>query len=220
MNVRQVHLLEAHWNQIRPTQVVARGIRSCSHRALPREERYVDVYYYRSVKKDPNQITTDLFIENLARRKAGLIDSFLAVLKEIAVDCGLFSKQNMLTEQYKCFQFEEPSLFSSNIGPAYKEDIQDDIRMDNGLYSKKSIALTIKVMEINAVILKSKPDEEVRYSKPKKYWYYEKTGVVYDFDLHYAIGKIAKDADGFAVKVDKDTFIIDSLIPIPKISSE
>jgi superfamily II DNA or RNA helicase len=217
-NVKGIHITEPYWNLTRSIQLIGRGIRTCSHKDLPIEERSVDVYYYRSVKKDPNQITTDIFIENIARKKAGLIDSFLSVMKEVAVDCKLFEKQNMLTEQYKCFQFDEPSLFNSNPGPAYKEDLQDDMKIDNGLYSKKSVSLTIKVMEIKAVILKSKPDEEPRYSKPKKYLYYEKTGVVYDFDLHYAIGKIQMDNDGFPVKLDKETYIIDSVIPIPKIT--
>jgi len=218
LNTRQVHVMEMYWNVVRIQQLIGRGIRTCSHKDLPMEERYVDVYMYRSVKKDPNQITTDVFIDNLARRKAGLIDSFLSVLKEVAIDCKLFEKQNMLVDQYKCFQFDEPSLFSSSIGMAYKDDLQDDVKIDNGLYSKKSVVLTIKVMEIMAVILKSKPDEELRYSKPKKYLYYEKTGVVYDFQLHYPIGKIQLDNSGFPVKLDKTTFVIDQVIPIPKIT--
>ena len=218
MNTRQVHIMEGYWNEVRITQLIGRGIRNCSHKDLPMEERYVDVYRYKSVKKDPNQITTDQYIEDLARRKAGLIDSFLNILKEVAVDCKLFEKQNMLTEQYKCFQFDEPSLFSQNVGPAYKDDIQDDLLIDNGLYSKKSVSLTIKVMEIQAVILKTKPEEEPIYSKPKKYLYYEKTDVIYDFDLHYPVGKIAKDNDGFPIKIDKDTYVIDHVIPIPKVT--
>lgn len=220
MNVRQVHIMEPYWNEVRIHQLIGRGIRQCSHKDLPFEERYVDVYRYRSIKSNPTIITTDQYIEDLARRKAGLIDSFLNILKQVAIDCKLFEKHNMITEQYKCFQFDEPSLFNENVGPAYRDDLFDDTKIDNGLYSKKSISLSIKVMEINAVVLKSKPtDEEPKYSKSKKYLYYEKSGVVYDYDLHYAYGKIALDQDGLPIKLDKDTYVIDQVIPIPTISS-
>ena len=65
--------------------------------------------------------TTDQYIEDVARSKDGLIQSFLDAVKEVAVDCNLFKAHNMITQEYKCFQFEEPSLFDKNIGPAYRD---------------------------------------------------------------------------------------------------
>jgi hypothetical protein len=35
--------------------------------------------------------------------------------------------------------------------------------------------------------------------------------------MHYAIGKISKDESGIPVKLDKDTYVIDYVIPIPMI---
>lgn len=215
MNVRQIHIMEPYWNEVRITQLIGRGIRQCSHKALPITERYVDVYRYKSVKRNPDTVSTDQFIENLARQKAGLIDSFLNVLKEAAIDCKLFEKQNMIDEQYNCFQFDQDTLFRENVGPAFKQDIYDDIKNDNGLYSKGSMLVTIKVIEILAVILLSKPDEEPKYTPVKKYLYHEKTRIVYDLDLHYAYGKVAVDQDGLPVKINKDTYVIDYVIPIP-----
>ena len=52
------------------------------------------------------------------------------------------------------------------------------------------------------------------------YWYNQDYGTIYDYDLYYAIGKVAVDDDGLAKKIDKDTYIIDQLIPIPQIEEE
>ncbi|ARF10809.1 DEAD/SNF2-like helicase [Hokovirus HKV1] len=220
MNVRQIHIMEPYWNEVRITQLIGRGVRQCSHKDLPMEERYVDVYRYKSIKRKPDTTSTDQLIENLARQKASLIDSFLNILKEVAIDCKLYEKDNMLNEQYNCFQFDQDVYFRNNVGPAYKDDIYDDIKNDNGLYSKKSAIVNIKVIEINAVIILTKPNEEPVYTKPKKFLYHEKTGIVYDYNLHYAYGKVAHDEDNLPVKLNNDTYVIDYVVPIPLINKE
>jgi len=47
-NVRQVHILDPWWNDSRVQQIIARGIRLCSHRDLPASERYVNVFIHLS----------------------------------------------------------------------------------------------------------------------------------------------------------------------------
>ncbi len=218
MNVRQVHIMEPYWNEVRITQIIGRGIRQCSHKDLPMDQRHVDVYRYKSVRQTKDKWATDQYIEDVARSKEGLIQSFLDAVRESAVDCNLFKAHNMLTQEYKCFQFEEPSLFDKQIGPAYREDIKDDIKMDNGSNSTRSMTVKIKVMKVKAVKLLSPPDaEKPEYSKPETYWMYPKSGVVYDLDLHYAIGKVAMDENNILMKLDKETYIIDQVIPIPTI---
>ena len=216
-NVRQVHIMEPYWNEVRITQMVGRGIRQCSHKDLPMDQRHVDIYRYKSVRKNKSKFSTDQYIEDVARSKDGLIQSFLDAMREVAVDCSLNKNENMLTQEYKCFQFEEPSQFDKNIGPAYKEDMADDLKMDNGSNSLRAQTIRIKVMKIKAVRITSPPDDSgnVEYSKPDNYWYYSKSGTVYDYDLHFAVGKVAMDENGTAVKLDKDTYIIDYMIPIP-----
>ncbi len=159
------------------------------------------------------------YIEDVARTKDGLIQSFLDSVKEVAIDCVLNKNHNMLQQEYKCFQFDEPALFNKYVGPAYKEDIYDDMKIDNGSNSTKSMSVKIKVMKIKAVKLMSLPTEnsDAEYSKTSDYWYYPKSGTVYDYDLHYQIGKIALDDSNIPLKLDKDVYIIDKLIPIPSI---
>ena len=49
-SIRQVHLMEPYWHEVRMIQMIGRAIRQCSHKYLPINERHVDVYRYRSVK--------------------------------------------------------------------------------------------------------------------------------------------------------------------------
>ena len=219
-NVRQVHIMEPYWHEVRITQMVGRAIRQCSHRLLPMEERHVDVYRYKSVRRKIPKWTTDQFIEDLARGKEGLIQSFLDAAKEAAIDCVLNRAHNMMSQEYKCFQFDEPSLFDTQIGPAYKEDIYDDMKINSGSNDPNSITIKVKVMKIKAVIQLSPEGAagDARYSDAENYWYNGDHGTVYDYDLYYALGKVGTDEDGLPKKLDKDTYIIDRLIPIPRIS--
>lgn len=218
-NVRQVHLLEPYWHEVRMNQMIGRAIRRCGHKFLPKDERHVDVYRYKSVREDYPKAkwTTDQKIEDMARGKEGLIQSFLDSVKEVAVDCTLFKKHNTLTQDYKCFQFEEKSLFDEQIGPAYKDDMHEDMRLNNGSNSINAKTMRIKVMKIKAVKQLDKEGKE--FSEPQNYWYYQESGVVYDYELLYAIGKIAYSNNDIPMKLNADTYIIDKLLPIPLIKS-
>ena len=231
-NIRQIHITEPYWNEVRIIQMIGRGIRQCSHKDLLMEERHVEIYRYRSIKhnviiketiegsiitqekiviEDKSQLNTvDIEIENLARSKHNLIESFLDTIKEAAIDCELNKNHNMMASKYRCFKFNEISLFDKNIGPAYKEDIIEDMKFDNGSNSTKSITIKVKAIKIRGVI-KIGNKEDI-----SNYWYCPETGTIYDFDLNYPVGKVKKDINGIIEKIDKDTYVID-IIPIPVI---
>ena len=212
MNTRQVHLMEPYWQEVRMIQAIGRAVRLRSHCDLPQNKRHVDVYRYYAIRENGEQ-TTDQYIYELAKNKENRLQSFLDAIKEVAVDCMLNKNVNMDGNMYRCFQFEEKSLFDRNVGPAYKDDLYDNRQLDNGTNSTNSQTIRIRVMEIRAV----KKMEGDTYSKPETYWYYDKSGTVYDHELHYPIGKIAIDAGGIPVKLDKDTYVIDYIIPLPMI---
>lgn len=221
MNTRQVHIVEPYWHEVRIKQMIGRAIRLCSHKDLPKNERIVDVFRYKSIRSTPNKkITTDQLIENIARSKEGLIQSFEDAIKEIAIDCELYKAHNLLVDDYKCFKFDEKSLFDEQIGPAYKEDLVDDLKMDNGSNSINSKTIRIKVIKIKAVKILSKEDDNIKYSEPKFYWYNPETYVVYDYDLKYPIGKVGIDDHNLPLKLTEDTYIINKTIPIPHIDSK
>ncbi len=229
-SVRQVHIMEPYWHEVRIMQMIGRAIRLCSHRLLPLEEREVSVFRYKSVRKDElDKWTTDQYIEDTARLKQGLIQSFLDSIKEAAVDCSLNKAHNSLVDSYRCFQFEEKSLFEDQIGPAYKDEIFDDLKFNNGSNSLNSTIKRIKVIKIKAVI-QLKSDEVVEaatestqeikdvYSEPQPYWYNQDSHVVYDLDMQYPIGKVGTDEDSIPLKLNNDVFIINKLVPIPLIA--
>ena len=223
-NIRQVHLMEPYWHEVRMHQMIGRAIRNCSHKNLPIEDREVQVFRYKSIKSSVNgQWTADQFIEDAARSKDGLISSFLDAIKEVAIDCALNKAHNNLTGTYRCFQFEEKSLFDDQIGPAYKDDVQDDLFFNNGLNSVNSRIKKIKIIKIKAVIQlvsdenhKADPKTDAeRYSEPQDYWFNNESLIVYDIDMQYPIGKIGTNDTDMPLKLDNNTYIITKMIPIP-----
>jgi superfamily II DNA or RNA helicase len=230
-NIKQVHIVEPYYHEVRIIQMIGRAVRQCSHKDLPMADRQVIIYRYRSVKhnikikeikegqtvrketikiENPTLLrTVDFEIEDLARTKQNLIDSFLDAVKEVAIDCELFKNHNMMMSKYRCFQFNEISLFDKNIGPAYKEDILEDMKLENGSNSVKSVTIKVKAIKIKGILENDKNAEN--------YWYSAETGTIYDFDLYYPVGKVKQNIEGIPIKVDKDTYQIDLLhIPLIK----
>jgi superfamily II DNA or RNA helicase len=225
-NIRQEHILEPYWTEVRIQQVIGRGIRQCSHKDLPLADRVVAVFRYKITKPskldkdDTNRLSTDENVEDVAKAKDNLIQSFLSAMREAAVDCELFKAHNMMTQTYTCFKFPEDTILSKNIGPAYKEDIKEDIKFDSGLGSRNAKVERIRVIAILAVH-KLNPSNQVepKYSKPEKYWYNSKTGMVYDYDLHYEVGQVEM-INGLPNKLDKDTYIMTNMISIPTLTDK
>lgn len=217
-NVRQIHVMEPYWNEVRIKQIIGRGIRQCSHSDLPLNERMVDIFRYQSVRDSGSKQTTDQLIDELAKGKESLINSFLEAIREVAVDCELFKEQNMTNDEYKCFKFKQESFVGKNVGPAYKENIMDDMQFNDGNNDPDSMTVKIKAMKIKASILMSKPSEEPKFSSPDYYWWHSDSGMVYDYELYYPVGRVATTDDGTSIKIDKDTYLIVQLA-IPLLSS-
>jgi hypothetical protein len=231
-HIRQVHIMEPFWNEARIEQVIGRGIRFCSHKYLPLDERFVDVYRYRTIKNNVETTreivnkevkmttkiieddfllkTVDYDMEKISRNKYNVLQSFYDAMKEVAVDCELFKNQNMGNKSYPCFKFNESSLFDKNVGPAYKESIEEDIKINNGSNSTNSITMKKKVIKIKGII--DGKDES------RDYWYNPEPehNTVYDYELHYVVGKVKHDENGIPEKIDTNTYIIDA-IEIPSI---
>lgn len=90
-HVRQVHLMSPWWNLSRITQIVGRAARSCSHRALPAEERNVTVFRYAAAppSEPAEQETPDEWAWRTALLKDFEIKRVERILKENAIDCEL-----------------------------------------------------------------------------------------------------------------------------------
>lgn len=97
--VKQVHILEPYWNQSRIDQIIGRAVRFCSHKDLPEEERYVEVFVYIATHPDIS-ISVDEHIQKLALKKHELNSEFDKALKEAAIDCKLFKNANMDLDEH------------------------------------------------------------------------------------------------------------------------
>jgi len=213
-NVRQVHIMEPYWNEVRIDQVIGRALRLCHHKDLPFNERIVDVFRYKMVRRN-NKITTDEKLESLSRKKYNLLLSFINAVKEVAIDCELFKSHNMMGSKYTCFNFTQESLFDHNIGPAYKTNIDYDMKINNGLNALNSKVVQIRVRKIKAVIKLL----DNTYSEEKYYLYHDKSNIVYDYDLNFPVGKLDKDDTGNNILLENDIYIIVDVINVPKLTS-
>ena len=130
-NVRQVHILESYWNDVRIKQVVGRAVRANSHIALPAKERHVDIYMYQTtftenqkrnstVISRENGVTSDEYIYGISMKKERLTNTMLDIVKSAAVDCLVHRK---IHKGVKC------SVIPANYGQPIK----------GVLYSYKSV---------------------------------------------------------------------------------
>jgi len=138
-NVRRVLLVEPFWNNVRIEQVVGRAIRSCSHEALPKEDRNVQVFSYImrltkkqkesdfQIEKNDKGLSTDEHILQTAEKKKAIINKFLNMLKSASFDCVINSKQNKpLTNTFKCYRW----AIGVNMNDlAYTTDIVNDYKI-------------------------------------------------------------------------------------------
>jgi superfamily II DNA or RNA helicase len=211
-NIKQLHIMEPHWNDTRNQQVIGRAIRHCSHSDLEPKNRFVDIYKYKTIHQKKQ--SADYKIDDIAQSKNILVTSFLDAMKEVAIDCILFKKHNMISEKYNCFQFDEHSLFNKHMGELYKQYIGDDVLIDSGNNSKNTHIISVKVYKVKAVKLL----RNNQYSEPHEYWYRSETNIVYDIDLHNPIGKVGIDSHN-NVLLHNNMYVITKLIPIPLLNN-
>ena len=75
-NVNQIHILDPWWNDSRMQQIMARGIRFCSHKDFPPEKRIVDVFIHLSALGSFENVFSLEILENGYKRK---IKSFMQI---------------------------------------------------------------------------------------------------------------------------------------------
>ena len=126
--VRNVYLMESHWNPALLDQAIGRAIRICSHAGLPLEERTVKVKIYLTIFGDqqsntqegPNVVpirrndmalkryeggepretfmTSDEFLWEVSYEKGRIIKNISNILKQSAVDCEIHRKLHSKNE--------------------------------------------------------------------------------------------------------------------------
>ena len=91
-NIRQVHILEPHYNYSQLEQVIGRAIRTDSHIDLDDDKRNCTVFYH--VTKHSKEYGVEKKIYDLALKKRNGINSVRKLLQEESVSCGFFKEGN------------------------------------------------------------------------------------------------------------------------------
>ncbi len=124
-NVRQIHIMDPWWNNVKTRQIIGRGIRICSHYDLqPSEfldirekvderttrEKIVNVFHYlnfpgigkinrgepKNIAKERLEKTSiDCIVYNRMLKKKKLTDELLELMKSVAIDCDTNKRKNI-----------------------------------------------------------------------------------------------------------------------------
>ena len=98
--IRQIHIMEPWYNVNRLEQIIGRGVRNFSHKALPFLQRNVQIYLHGTILQEENNTAVeaaDLYIYRVSEIKAVKIGKVTRLLKETAVDCILNHDQTNFT---------------------------------------------------------------------------------------------------------------------------
>lgn len=88
--IREIHILEGWFHLSKQEQIIGRGIRYCSHQALPYQERNCIINLYVNVfPPEVNKETIDLYSYRNAMNKAVRVGNVSRALKQGATDCNV-----------------------------------------------------------------------------------------------------------------------------------
>jgi hypothetical protein len=146
-NLRQIHIMEPHWDNTMIEQVIGRGFRLYAHQYIKRyQERYISVYRYFTTRPDedamnktyhnyyddigdigPTAMMTDHYIQTIADRKDALRHKLHDIRVKIAVDCMINIEANVDTDgnalvKDGCFNFTDIAGVAYN--PSTVEDVE------------------------------------------------------------------------------------------------
>lgn len=196
-HVREVHVLEPYWNEIRINQVIGRAVRANSHTDLPAKDQTVKVFTYmvklkqkhikgsHTIQTKDKSKTTDEYIFGVAQRKANIINAIQDLMKDAAADCLVHSKYH--DKSVKCLGFPQnlpPNSLSYTL--EYEKEEDDDE------YKQRVKVRIEKQSGFKKCTINNKP-----------YAYDPSTHILYDHAA-YTMGKLIKVSK---LVVDKETGI-------------
>jgi len=175
MGIREIHLLESWYHFNRVDQIIGRGIRNCSHKHLPIEERNVTVFMHCGINGYENE-TADIHAFRISARKLHQTYLIDEIIRNNAIDCSLFKSINYFSKDL--FKLGKIDIVTSQgvkveyelgdnekFKPVCKVDI-DKIKEDSLGYREetyKHLSLNIK-NKIKDLILEGIKNNERFYS--------------------------------------------------------
>lgn len=105
--VREIHVIDSWFHLSKMEQIIGRGIRFCSHSALPEQKRNTTVYMYAAtLPEEDGRESADLYSYRVAFRKAKLVGRVTRLLKQYALDCNLNHDAIVIQGQDKVTQVD------------------------------------------------------------------------------------------------------------------
>lgn len=121
-NVREIHVMDPWYHLNRINQVVGRAIRTCSHIALPVQERNVVVYLHAATNQNGDE-TIDIHSYKIAARKSTQSQIAENVIRDHAFDCALVKNVHFYPKQL--FKFD--ILYHTSRGREVPYHFGDDL---------------------------------------------------------------------------------------------
>ena len=164
-NVRQVHIMEPFWHEVRIKQIIGRAVRYESHIDLPVKDRTVDVFRYlckftpeqekefinmlSGPKEQREKLTSDQYIQDVAFKKEEIIRETLKLMKESAIDCELNKHFN--EEGIECLDLGDADTISYY--PNIKTDIRTTITSEKKNKIKTKFSGTLGALLRNGIVV-------------------------------------------------------------------
>ena len=210
--VRQVHILEPYWNNVRINQVFGRAIRLHSHDDLEPKERTVEEYIYLSVlPKGKNareiydsikewdnigHIDPEKFVEELSKSKnkdtKDTIDAILTIGNSIDIDVfdimeNKFKISEKITEIIKtsaldCIPHTRDDKTLNEKCIRFSNSLEQEISYFPGITSSELIYIDRQQIKANFHEF-IKPDNHILLGDNNKYYYYRNNSE--DIDIRY-----------------------------------
>jgi len=200
--IRQVHILEPWYNMNRIEQIIGRAVRTCSHKALPFNERNVEIYLYASIMgKNETEETADLYVYRLAEIKANLIGNVSRSLKEISVDCILNNGQTNFSEEF---------MEQNNVKPVNLK-LSSGKLLENYKIGDKPYSSICDYME--SCSFKCRPTKEITSNQVRMDTYNEDFIMMNNDKLVYKIKQLMKDK--FYYRKKELVTLLNTLKPYP-----
>ena len=142
-NIKEIHILDVHYNLGKVDQVIGRGIRQCKHLAVINDEnRFPKVNVYRYVASLDSGLSTDEILYQKAELKYKLVKKVERSLKEVALDCPLLLHNNKFPEEIEKYKGCVPPTLENRkknkkICPALCDFEECDYKCDGETLNKK-----------------------------------------------------------------------------------
>ena len=149
-NVREVHILDVHYNLGKIDQVIGRAIRMCKHQAVITDKnRFPKVNVYRYVVSLKGELSSDEKLYQKAEKKYILVKKIERVIKEAAIDCPLLLNGNKFPEEIEKYKnCVEPTLDNKKknkkLCPAICDFQECDFKCNDKKLDKHYIKTTYK----------------------------------------------------------------------------